>query len=138
MNWLQSQQSTTGLSAREILLKLIEDSGNKLQVMQAITGTSYQTVQKWFRRHEVIRHNHHDFEYQGIMDSMIGHCRRLGLNPATVETYRWRYGMSRREAVMIYHIAGGKLQGKGRQVVERLTEYRATNGACNAQDNNAR
>lgn len=51
------------------------------------------------RRNGVVWDHSRSFEYDGVVDTMIGHCTRYGIDPRRAYLYRFRKAYSRVEAL---------------------------------------
>lgn len=72
---------------------------SKLQTMELELGMSYQAIKAAMARHGITRHKSKDFEYQGVTDSLHGHCRRLGLPIKNTEVDGSRFGLTKPQAL---------------------------------------
>ena len=71
----------------------------KQETMSAELGISKSAIMEAFKRYGITRHKCKDFEYQGVIDSFRGHCRRLGLPIKNTAVDMDRNGLTKPQAL---------------------------------------
>ena len=71
----------------------------KISTMAIETGLSHQSMMASLVRYGVKRQRAYDFDYDGVVDSFRGHCRRYGINPAPAEMMGYKYKLTRHQAL---------------------------------------
>lgn len=99
MRWENQQAEKRGQTVAEFLQSLVEQSGNKWRVMEAIAGVDYHNLIQIFRRNGITKTNFRHFECRGEMDTLSGHCRRLGVRVGRVEGVMRYHGLDRQAAL---------------------------------------
>ena len=92
------EQYLAGLCARH----------SKLETMALEVGIAHQSLYRALRHYKVARLRSYDFDYDGIVDSFRGHCRRYGIKPEPAEMMAYKYGLNRYQSLTMALIEKGE------------------------------
>lgn len=101
-DWAAIEARFQGITPKELLERIVTESGNKCEVIGLNMGMTAQAALALLKKYGVERKNAWDFEYGGVSDSMRGHCRRLGLNATRVYNYKYQHQLSNVQALDRY------------------------------------
>ena len=88
---------------------------SKLETMALEVGIAHQSLYQAMRYYKVSRLRSYDFDYDGIVDSFRGHCRRYGIKPEPAEMMAYKYGLNRYQSLTM-----ALIEKKGKTMTDKI------------------
>lgn len=92
MNRLERYAAARGMTPKQALEKLFS-GGQKLEAVAAELHMSYSCLWQYVRRYSVDWHSCKSFVYNGKRQTMVAHCRDLGISHSAVIQMGLRHGL---------------------------------------------
>lgn len=101
MNAAERLASIFGLPVAEYLRRISNNGTDELKSIAAMLGVSIPRASQLLHKYGVVTGDKRAVEWQGVTDTIAGHCRRVGISACDVRTTKCRENLSSADAMDI-------------------------------------